>query len=325
MNMIWACLFLAGGLIVLWKSADMLVAGAVGLAKHFGISQLVIGLTVVAMGTSAPEVAASIAAALRGAGDIAIGNVYGSNIANLALVGGVAALIRPLRINKLTLRREIPAMLIVTLMLWPVLRDQSLSRPEGIGLLAVFAALILMTVYTARKDTKRLATENTGSNEEMDPSLRSNNMKKKVLFVIIGLAGLALGAELTVRGAVYIGKQVGLSDAVIGLTIIAIGTSLPELATCIAAAIKAHHDISIGNLVGSNIFNTLLVTGTAGTIRPFEIVESLAAGRDYWIMVVVCAAFTALAVISRGVINRIAGSVLLFTYIIYIICLFCFG
>ncbi|MBW8040777.1 MAG: calcium/sodium antiporter [Planctomycetes bacterium] len=325
MNIIWACLFLAGGLIVLWKSADLLVAGAVGLAEHFGVSPLIIGLTVVAMGTSAPEVAASIAAALRGAGDIAVGNVYGSNIANLALVGGVAALIRPLRINKLTLRREIPAMLIVSLMLWPVLRDQSLSRPEGIGLLAVFAALILLTVYAARKDTKRLATESTGINEKMDPSLRANDMKKKVLFVIIGLAGLALGAELTVRGAVYIGKQVGLSDAVIGLTIIAIGTSLPELATCIVASIKAQHDISIGNLVGSNIFNTLLVTGTAGTIRPFEIVERLAAGRDYWIMVVIGAAFTALAVISRGVINRIAGSVLLFTYIIYLFCLFFFS
>jgi cation:H+ antiporter len=325
MNITWACLLLVGGLAVLWKSAGLLVSGAVGLAKHFGISPLVIGLTVVAMGTSAPEVAASIAAALRGAGDIAVGNVYGSNIANLALVGGLAALIRPIHIQKRMLRREMPAMLIVALMLWPVLRNQSLSRPEGVGLLSVFAALILLTVYLARKETIKLATKSKERNEEMDSRLRGNDIKKSVLFVAIGLVGLALGAKMTVDGAVYIGEQVGLSDAVIGLTIIAIGTSLPELATCVAAAIKAQHDISIGNLVGSNIFNTLLVTGTAGTIRPFEIVERLAAGSDYWIMIAVSAAFAGLAVLGRRVIGRLAGSILLCIYIAYMIYLFAFS
>jgi len=338
---------------VLWKSADLLVAGAVGLAKHFGVSPLVIGLTVVAMGTSAPEVAASIAAAVRGAGDIAIGNIYGSNIANLALVGGLAALIRPISIQKRTLRREMPAMLVVALLLWPVLGNQSLSRPEGIGLLAVFTALIGLTVYAARKETKRSATERTEGNEGMDSRppngvegrLRGNDIKsgndinkstssqehttyglqKSVSFVVIGLVGLALGAGMTVWGAVVIGKQIGLSEAVIGLTIIAIGTSLPELATCVVAAIRAQHDISIGNLVGSNIFNTLLVTGTAGTIRPFAIVDRLAAGSDYWIMIGVSAAFAGLAVLGRRVIGRLAGSILLCTYIAYMIYLFAFS
>ena len=319
MNIIWAIVLLAVGLIVLWKSADLLVAGAVALAQHLGVSPLIIGLTIVAMGTSAPEVAASIAAAVRGAGDMAIGNVFGSNIANLALVGGLAALIRPINIQRRTLRREIPAMLVVALLLWPVLRNLSLSRPEGIALLAVFAALILLTVCTARKQ----AVNSSCDKRNTQYSVRDT--KKCVLFVAIGLAGLALGAEMTVRGAVYIGKQVGLSDAVIGLTIIAIGTSLPELATCVAAAMKAQHDISIGNLVGSNIFNTLLVTGTAGTIRPFEVVSRLAAGSDYWIMIGVSAAFAAFAVLGRRIIGRIAGTLLLCIYIGYMIYLFAFS
>lgn len=317
MNIIWACLLLVGGLVILWKAADLLVAGAVGLAQQFGISPLIIGLTIVAMGTSAPEVAASIAAAVRGAGDIAIGNVYGSNITNLALVGGLVALIRPISIQKQTMRREIPAMLIVALMLWPVLHNLSLSRMEAVGLLVIFFGLIFMTVQTAKRQAAAQQSNNTGTQEQ--------HGTKHIIFVVIGLAGLALGAEMTVRGAVVIGEQIGLSEAVIGLTIVALGTSLPELATCVVASIKAQHDISIGNLVGSNIFNTLLVTGTAGTIRPFEIVERLAAGSDYWIMIAVSAAFAVFALVGKRTISRLAGSVLLVIYIVYMFCLFFFG
>ena len=317
MNITWACLLLVGGLVILWKAADLLVAGAVGLAQQFGISPLIIGLTIVAMGTSAPEVAASITAALRGAGDIAIGNVYGSNIANLALVGGLVALIRPISIQRQTLRREIPAMLIVALMLWPVLRDLFLSRTEAIGLLAVFFALILMTVRAAKRQAADQNQNNSASQER--------HGTKHIIFVIIGLVGLALGAKMTLYGAVFVGKSIGLSEAVIGLTIVALGTSLPELATCVVASIKAQHDISIGNLVGSNIFNTLLVTGAAGTIRPFEVVERLAAGNDYWIMIAVSAAFAVFAVAGKRTISQLAGSVLLVIYIVYMFCLFFFG
>jgi cation:H+ antiporter len=317
MNITWACLLLVGGLVILWKAADLLVAGAVGLAQQFGVSPLIIGLTIVAMGTSAPEVAASITAALRGAGDIAIGNVYGSNIANLALVGGVAALIRPISMQRQTLRREIPAMLIVALMLWPVLRNLSLSRTEAIGLLVVFFALILMTVRAAKRQVVDQNQNNAAPQER--------HGTKYIIFIIIGLVGLALGAKMTLYGAVFVGQRIGLSDAVIGLTIVALGTSLPELATCIVASIKAQHDISIGNLVGSNIFNTLLVTGTAGTIRPFEVVERLAAGSDYWIMIAVSVAFAVFAVVGKRTISRLAGSVLLVIYIVYMFCLFFFG
>ncbi len=317
MNTIWACLLLAGGLLILWKAADLLVAGAVGLAQQFGVSPLIIGLTIVAMGTSAPEVAASITAALVNNGDAAIGNVYGSNIANLALVGGLAALIRPISIQRQTLRREIPAMLIVALMLWPVLRDFSLSRAESIGLLVIFFGLIVMTVQAAKRQAAGRNRNNTAPKER--------HGAKHIIFIVVGLVGLALGAKMTVYGAVFVGKKIGLSDAVIGLTMLAVGTSLPELATCIVASIKAQHDISIGNLVGSNIFNTLLVTGAAGTFRPFEVAKRLAAGNDYWIMIAVSAAFAIFAVIGKRTISRLAGSVLLIIYTVYIFCLFFFG
>ena len=312
MNLVWACLLLAGGLVILAKCADWLVAGAVGLAKQLGVSPLVIGLTIVAMGTSAPEVAASIAAAVRGAGNVAIGNVYGSNIANLALVGGLAAIIRPIRVQLQTLRRQIPVMLAVALLLWPVVFNKNLSRPEGITLLAVFAGLILLTVYLARKET-------VGSScDERNTQYAIRNTKRSVLLVVIGLAGLALGADMMVRGAVFIGERAGLSKAVIGLTIIAIGTSLPELATCLAAAVKGQHDISIGTLVGSNVFNALLALGVAGVIRPFEVVPRLAAGVDYWVMVIVSAVFAAAALVGRRI-GRADGTLLLCGYIGYMV------
>ncbi len=311
MNIFWACVLLVGGLVVLWKSADLLVDGAVGLARQLGISPLVIGLTVVAMGTSAPEVAASIAAAVRNAGDVAIGNVFGSNIANLALVGGLSAIICPIHIKLRMLRREIPVMLLVALLLWPVLQNLYLSRAEGIGLLTVFAALILLTVYLAKKDSR-----NQSAPEQKADAL-ARPLKVCVVFVVLGLAGLTIGADMTVRGGVFIGRRIGLSNAVIGLTIIAIGTSLPELVTCVVAAFKGHNDISIGNLVGSNVFNTLLVTGTAGLIRPFALAQRLA-GLDYWIMIIVSAAFIVMAMIGRRI-SRIDGVVLLCGYVAYMV------
>lgn len=310
MNILWALLLLFGGLVILWKSADWLVDGAVGLAKQFGVSPLIIGLTIVAMGTSAPEVAASIAAAVRGVGNVAIGNVYGSNIANLALVGGVAALIRPIRVQLRTLSGEMPVMIAVALLLWPVLADGGLSRPEGIILLSIFAGLIVLTIFTSHKKPEALQGEATSGKQDV---------KRSVLFVIVGLAGLALGADMVVRGAVFIGERVGLSKAVIGLTIVAIGTSLPELVTCVVAAIKGQHDISIGNLVGSNVFNTLLVVGTAGVVRPFgDIASRLAGGVDYWTMIAVSGVFVLLAAIGRRV-GRVSGTLLLLGYIGYMV------
>ncbi|HUT46399.1 MAG TPA: calcium/sodium antiporter [Sedimentisphaerales bacterium] len=319
MDLILHIILLVGGLVILWKCAELLVAGAVGLAQKLGISSLVVGLTVVAMGTSAPEVAASIAGVLRkaGGGDIAVGNVFGSNIANLALVGGLVALIRPLRVQRKTLFREIPVMLLVALLLWPLLHNSNVSRPEGIILLAVFAVLIFLTVYAARRESKQPGHQSESL--EPDAKQETRSVKKDILFVLIGLAGLALGAKMAVEGAVFIGEKIGLSERVIALTVIAFGTSLPELVTCVVAAVKGHHDISVGNLVGSNIFNTLLVTGAAGTVRPFEVGARLAGGVDYWLMIVISVAFAAAVIIGKRVIGRVCGSLLVCTYVGYII------
>jgi len=315
MNIVLASLSLAGGLVILWKSADAMVSGAVALARRLGVSSLVIGLTVVAMGTSAPEVAASITAALRGAGDVAIGNVYGSNIANLALVGGICALIRPIVARKELLRRQIPVMLAVALLLWPVLHNLELARSEGVFLLAIFAALIYLTARTARRQS-RLSTAKPLSKDENSQKHTDISGLKSAVLIFLGLAGLAIGADLTVRGAVSIGQRAGLGDAVIGLTIIAIGTSLPELVTCVVASIKGQNDISIGNLVGSNIFNTLLVVGVAGTVRPFAIGTRLIEA-DYWIMILAGFGFAAAAILGKGLVKRSAGAVLLLAYLVY--------
>ncbi|MFC1636124.1 calcium/sodium antiporter [Planctomycetota bacterium] len=316
-----AVLWLIAGLVVLWKGADLLVAGAVVLARQLGVSSLVVGLTVVAMGTSAPELAASIAGVLRkaGGGDLAVGNVFGSNIANLALVGGLVALIRPLEVKRKTLFREIPVMLAVALLLWPFLYNSYLARPEGLILLVVFTIFILITVHTAKREGRQSLNEVRNSSHEIKKE--APHTVKNVLFVIIGLIGLALGAKVAVYdGAVVIGTRVGLSEDVIALTIIAFGTSLPELVTCVVAAVKGHHDISVGNLVGSNIFNTLLVTGAAGVVKPFQMEsQRLAGGTDYWIMIAVSVLFTAFVIIGRRVIGRMCGIVLVCVYVGYIV------
>lgn len=321
MNMPLAIILLLGGLVILWKCADLLVAGAVGLAVLLGVSPLVVGLTIVAMGTSAPEVAASIAGAFReNGGDLALGNVFGSNIANLALVGGIISIISPLMVQKRTLRWEIPVMLIVILLLSPFLHDSQITRPEAAMLLTVFAGLIFLTVFLARRESRSRISE-----DDLGVEVDTKNVKKNVIYIVIGLIGLAVGADMAVRGAVYIGKAIGLSKAVIALTIIAFGTSLPELVTCVVATLKGHHDISVGNLVGSNIFNTLLVTGAAGLVKPLTITEArLAGGTDYWIVVIVSAAFALAAILGRRKISRPAGAALFCTYIAYLIYLFHF-
>ena len=324
MTIFWAVIFLVAGLVILLKGADWLVDGAVALAERFAVSPLVIGLTIVSMGTSAPEVATSITAAARGLGNTAIGNVYGSNIANLALVGGLCALIRPITIQLRTLKREMPAMLLVALLLWPVLKDLHLGRGEGLGLLVLFTALLAFTVYMGLRDAKARPAEADQIREHIHGKVpdAEKPLRTCAILIVLGLAGLALGADLAIRGGVYIGQRLGLSEAVIGLTIIAVGTSLPELMTCMVAAFKGHDDISIGTLVGSNVFNALLAVGCAGAIRPFDVNPRLI-GVDYWVMVGVSAAFILIAVISKRI-NRLAGLALTATYAAYLVYLLAF-
>jgi len=326
MDIVLHSIYLVAGLVILWKCAELLISGAVGLAERLGISSLIIGLTVVAMGTSAPEAAASIAGVLsgQGGGDLAVGNVFGSNIANLALVGGLIAIMRPLRVKKKTLMREVPVMLLVALLLWPLIRDCQLSRTESLFLLAVFVALILLTLRIARREGR--GPEADIEIPDPDAQHPPKTLTKSLILTVIGLIGLTGGAKMTIVGAVFIGDWIGLSKGVISLTFIAFGTSLPELVTCVVATLKGQHDISVGNLIGSNIFNTLLVTGAAGTVRPFRIVRpGLAAGPDYWIMIAVAVAFASLAIVGRRIIGRIAGAILLCTYAAYLVYLFAYS
>ncbi len=318
-NMFWAVILLPVGLLILLKGAGWLVDGAVCLAERFGISPLIIGLTVVAMGTSAPEAAAGIAAAVQNEGDIVIGNVYGSNIANLALIGGLCAIIRPITIRLSVLRREMPIMLVVGLLLWPILANSTLSRGEGIGLLVLFAGLMTYMVFAGLRESKAepAAVDEFSEHIHDGVSKSQRSLYASLILVLLGLVGLAFGAKLTLLGAVFIGEQAGLSRGVIGLSIVAVGTSLPELMTCVVATLKGHDDISIGNLVGSNIFNTLLVVGSAGAIRSFGIGPRLI-GTDYWIMIGVSAAFLLMAMISKRI-GRLFGVILLVGYVVYMV------
>jgi cation:H+ antiporter len=320
MSLVWAIAALLTGLVLLWKCADVLVCGAVAIAERFGLSPFVIGLTIVAMGTSAPEVAASVAAVFsEGGGDIAIGNVCGSNIANLALVAGVVTLIRPLRIQRATLRREVPIMIAVVLLLGGTLWNGTVGRWESLALLVVFGGFLAWTV--------KLGRSNMQASSPVEGAVRAAGGSSVALLsavwrVVLGLIGLALGARMAVYGATVLGRAIGISEAVIGLTIVSIGTSLPELITCVVAAVKEHDDISVGNLVGSNIFNTLLVTGVSGLSRPFEVSARFAGGNDYWVMVGVSLLFAGLSWGGRGCIKRRAGIVLLGIYVAYLCYLF---
>jgi len=322
MNIYLAIILLPAGFYILIKGADLLVDGAVAISTRLGLSPLIVGLTVVAMGTSAPEVAASIAAALEGSGDMAIGNVYGSNIANLALVGGLCAIIRPIDVKFTMLKRELPIMLIVALLLLPVFANNYLGRFESIALLLVFASVIALMVHYGLKDSKTKPEEVELIQDEVQAatSKKLKTVPMSLLFVLLGLACLAGGAHLTIKSASFIGKMIGLSDAVIGCTILAIGTSLPELMTGLIAARKGHDDLSLGNIVGSNIFNTLLVIGAAGTARPFE-VSSRFSGPDFWIMIAVTVTFFAIAALHHKIPKK-SGILLVSMYIAYMVYLF---
>ncbi len=319
MNMFLSLVLLPAGLLILIKGADFLVDGAVALAEKLGVSPLVIGLTVVAMGTSAPEVAASMTASLGGDGDLAIGNVYGSNIANLLMVGGICAIIRPITIRLGVIKREMPVMVGVALLLFPVLYDMELSRIESFVLLAVFAGLICYTVVAALREGKSCPEKIANADEQIHTQTKDGqkSISHDLLFITFGLIGLGIGAKLTLISAKFIGAELGMSTDLIGLTIVAIGTSLPELITCVVAALKGHDDLSIGNLVGSNVFNTLLVIGAAGAIKPFSLVSAELVGVDFWIMVAVSIAFVAVSMIFKKI-NKAWGIAFTIGYFCYI-------
>lgn len=261
-EIMWAqVLLLIFGIVVVLKSADWLTNGAVGLATKLGISQIVIGLTIVAIGTSMPEFFVSIVSAIKGTPDLAVGNIVGSNIFNELLIVGVAATVAPIAIQRATVRRDIPIAIVASIMLTFMMLDDNISRIDALILFAAFIAFIWITLRNSKND----ANEKDASTEKVIPTWKS------VLFIIFGLVGLVLGSNIFVDNASSLAHGWGISDAVIGLTIVAGGTSLPELATSAVAARKGDSGIAIGNVLGSNVFNILMILGLTGIISPMHI------------------------------------------------------
>lgn len=311
MSLLEIIIYLSGGMLMLFAGAEGLVRGSSSLALRIGIAPLVVGLIVVSFGTSSPEFVISLKAALENNGNISLGNVVGSNIANIALILGVAALIKPMKVQAQVVRREIPIMIFVSLMLVLFLIDHEINRIEGIIFSIGIIVYSFITVYLAKKENNKLIEE------EFVAGISKKSLKTwlAVVFIIIGLGLLIVGANLFLEAAVEIAKIFGMSQAVIGLTIVALGTSLPELVTSAVASIKNEADIAIGNAVGSNVFNILLILGITAIIIPINAEEI--SYIDLGVMLV--AAVIILPLSRTGfVLNRWEGALLLTGYLVYL-------
>lgn len=302
------------GLVVLVWSADRFVSGAASVAHYFAMSPLLIGMLIVGFGTSAPEMVVSALASWQGNPGIALGNAYGSNISNIALILGITALISPIVVHSKVLRKELPILTLVTALAAWQLWDGMLSGTDAAVLLAVFLALMFWAIYESKhKKSDPLA-------EDMAEELSANAMpiKSALLWLVVGLLLLIASSRALVWGAVEIARSAGVSDLVIGLTVVAIGTSLPELASSIVAARKNEHDIAFGNIIGSNLFNTLVVVGIAGSIRPIAVGAEII-HRDMLVMGALTISLFALGYGfgKPGRISRIDGGLLVAAYIGY--------
>ncbi len=307
---------IAGGIALLVWSADRFVIGAAITARYLNVSPLVIGLVIMGFGTSAPEMMVSSLAAFEGSPGIGIGNAIGSNIANIALVLGTTALIMPIAIRSEVLRREFPVLLVVTAASGLMLLDRSLDRLDGILL---FTSLLVLMTWLIRTNREH-QDEDTFPPEVEDEIPQDLSLNKAILWTLIGLILLLISSRLIVWAAVEIAHAYHVSELIIGLTIIAIGTSLPELAASITAAFKQEHDMAIGNIIGSNLFNTLAVLALPGIILPSTIAPEVLT-RDYLIMALLTVALYAMSMLfksERRSIGRIEGVLLLGSFLYYL-------
>jgi cation:H+ antiporter len=305
---------LIGGFILLVWGADRLVAGASATARNLGVSPLIIGLTIVAFGTSAPELIVSAVAAYRGNPGLAVGNAIGSNIANIGLILGITALVYPLRVESETLKREYPILLLIMIGAFILAADLNYSRTEGWLLLTGLAALVIwMVQYGLRRGPEDPLAEEFAAEIPSDMPTRV-----AVMWLIVGLIILPLSSRFLVEGAITIARSMEVSEAVIGLTIVAFGTSLPELAAALTSALRKEDDLAIGNIIGSNMFNILGVLGIAATIKPVTL-ESLMLKQDFPVMflLTVLLFIMAYGLHGPGKISRRSGGLLLLIYLSY--------
>lgn len=307
-------LLVVAGLALLIWGADRFVHGAAAGARNLGVTPLLVGLTVVALATSAPEILVSVVAALDGEPGLAIGNAIGSNIVNVGLVLGMTAMIRPIKLESATLRREMPALLAVSLLTVSLFLDTFLSRIDG---LVMLTGLVIVMVWLARLGMRSAANDPIKIDYEAEiPS--DVSMTMAIVWLTVGLAILLVGAKILVYGSVGIAQELGVSEVVIGVTIVAFGTSLPELAVSLASALKGEYGLAIGNIVGSNIFNLLAVIGVAATIQPAALAPSVLS-----LHIFVMVAFTLVLFAmtydydGKGQLSRLEGAALLAAYIAY--------
>lgn len=312
--MLFASLAIVAGLALLVWSADRFVEGSAAAAGHFGMPPLLIGMVVVGFGTSAPEMVVSALAAGQGNPALALGNAYGSNITNIALILGITAVLAPITVHSQVMRRELPILALITLFAGWLLTDGSLSRADASMLLVVFAGLLGWSIWSGmNKPDDTLSSEMAG-----ELQARSMPIGKATFWLIAGLILLIISSRILVWGAVELATAFGISDLIIGLTIVAVGTSLPELASSVIAARKGEHDLALGNILGSNLFNTLAVVGIAGMIAPMEINRDLLF-RDFPVMAGLTLALFLLGYGFRGIgrINRFEGGALMAVFVAY--------
>lgn len=308
--------YIVAGLLLLYYGADYLVRGSASSAVILGAKPVVVGLTVVAFGTSSPELIASILAVMKGSAGIALGNVIGSNIANIALVLSAGALIRPMKIDKRAVRHDLPPMIFITLLLLGLSFDGTISRLDGLILLVITVLITGFYIYSALHDKKEAKAVEEGMDlGEIIEESKKESLGKEIFITIAGIAGVVAGAYLLVEGAVSIARIVGVSDIVIGITVVAIGTSLPELAATIVASMKGHGDIGFGTIVGSNIYNIGLILGITALLVPLEITGST------WRFELVAVLIFSVALIVpslRGSFGRKTAIVMLAGYLLFI-------
>lgn len=310
------------GFVLLIKSADFLVNGSVKIAKRFHVSEIIIGLTIVSIGTSMPEMIVSVTSGMSGHNDMAIGNVIGSNLCNLLLILGITAIVRPIVFQKETKWVEIPIALVSTILLLILCNNAGniIGRYEGIILLICFIAFIAYTIYMGIREARKENTQAQMDSKEMiEPEKYS--MLKAILLIIVGIVGLKIGGDLVVNNATDIARFLHISEKIISLTIIAIGTSLPELVTSIVAAIRKENDIAIGNIIGSNIFNILFILGVSSVVTPIN--YSDAYNMDFAILIAATILLSAFPFIGkRDTMTKANGAVFLIAYIAYMVSMF---
>nr|MEE4267222.1 calcium/sodium antiporter [Candidatus Krumholzibacteria bacterium] len=312
--MLLAYFAVISGLVLLVWSADRFVEGSAATARHFGMPPLLIGMVIVGFGTSTPEMLVSALSASQGNPGIALGNAYGSNITNIALILGLTALISPIAVHSQVLRKELPILTAVTVLAGWQIWDDMISRLDALALLAVFVGLMVWTIWQGMQKHP----DTLGREVERGLPVPVMSIRRAGFWLVVGLLLLIVSSRLLVWGAVEIAQGFGVSDLIIGLTIVAVGTSLPELVSSVLAIRKGEHDIALGNVLGSNLFNTLAVVGIAGTIHPMTVGPEVL-HRDMLVMAVLTLLLFVLGFGFRGPgrINRIEGAVLLACYLGY--------